>query len=119
MFEGFKKYSIKDGLTNSFNRRKFNLDIVNEINRAKRYQKNFSLLIIDIDWFKKYNDFHGNKKGDSILKKLVILLKNETQDSDNIYRFGGEEFAIFLPETWKKQAIELAERLRKSVEIED
>jgi len=118
LFERFKKLSIKDGLTNCFNRRKFNMDIVNEINRARRYKRVFSLLIIDIDWFKKYNDLHGHIKGDNVLRKLVKLFKNGSRDTDNVYRYGGEEFAIFLPETAKKEAIGLADRLRKTVEKE-
>jgi len=116
LFERFKELSIKDGLTNSFNRRKFNMDIVNEINRAKRYHRDLSLLMIDIDWFKKYNDYHGHTSGDNVLRELVRLIKKESRETDRLYRYGGEEFIIILPETGKLEAVDLANRLREGVQ---
>jgi len=116
LFERFKELSIKDGLTNSLNRRKFNMDIVNEIKRAKRYHRDLSLLMIDIDWFKKYNDFHGHTSGDSVLRELVRLIKKESRETDRLYRYGGEEFIIILPETGKLEAVGLANRLREEVQ---
>jgi diguanylate cyclase (GGDEF)-like protein len=72
--------------------------------------------MIDIDWFKKYNDFHGHTSGDNILKQLVEVIRKESRETDRLYRYGGEEFIIILPETGKLEAIKLANRLREKVE---
>jgi diguanylate cyclase (GGDEF)-like protein/PAS domain S-box-containing protein len=116
LFHQIEEISIRDGLTGCFNRRKFDTDIVDEISRAKRYHRDLSLLMIDIDWFKKYNDYHGHTSGDNVLRQLVKLIKKESRETDWLYRYGGEEFIMILPETGKLEAIELANRLREGVE---
>jgi diguanylate cyclase (GGDEF)-like protein len=108
-----KNLSVEDGLTGCFNRRKLDEDIDAEIIRARRYQKVFSVLMVDIDWFKKYNDFHGHGKGDELLKGLVNLFGQRLRAADTVYRYGGEEFFILLPETDKAQAFTVAEKLRE------
>jgi diguanylate cyclase (GGDEF)-like protein len=92
------------------------MDIIEELIRAKRYRRNLSLLMIDIDWFKKYNDFHGHTNGDNVLRQLVKLINKESRETDRLYRYGGEEFILILPETGKLEAIKLANRLREKVE---
>jgi|LDZT01.1.fsa_nt_gi diguanylate cyclase (GGDEF)-like protein/PAS domain S-box-containing protein len=116
LYYRIEEISIRDGLTGCFNRRKFDMNIIDEVNRAKRYQRDLSLLMIDIDWFKKYNDFHGHTNGDNILRQLVKLINKESRETDRLYRYGGEEFVIILPETEKLEAVEFANRLREKVE---
>jgi len=110
--------SITDSLAGCYNRRKLDIDIVAEISRAKQTKKPVSLLMVDIDWFKSYNDFHGHPLGDELLKKLVRLLSKNVRASDHIYRYGGEEFALLLPGAGKVQAVYVASRLRDIVESE-
>ena len=110
--------SIKDGLTGCYNRRKFDLDIVAECAHARQNRKQLSILMIDIDWFKKYNDFHGHPKGDELLKKLVNLLLVNLRPSDKVYRYGGEEFVVLLSEAGKVRAAYTAARLRALIEKE-
>ena len=107
--------SIKDGLTGCYNRRKFDIDIVAEVANAKQSNKPISLLMADIDWFKQYNDFHGHPKGDELLRKLVQVLKVNVRPADRVYRYGGEEFAIVLPDTGKVKAVYAATRLRELI----
>jgi len=107
--------AITDGLTGSYNRRKLKEDLKEEIERAERYDNNLSVLMIDIDWFKEYNDFHGHQKGDKLLIRLVRTLSYNIRFTDKLYRYGGEEFVVLLPETDEREAEEVAEKLRKKV----
>lgn len=118
LFAQVMDISIKDGLTGCYNRRKFDLDIVAEFAYARQHKKPLSLLMADIDWFKKYNDFHGHPKGDELLKKLVRLLTKNIRPLDRVYRYGGEEFVILLMETGKVKAAYTAARLRYLIEKE-
>jgi diguanylate cyclase (GGDEF)-like protein len=110
--------AITDDLTGAYNRRKLKEDLREEIERAERYNNNLSILMIDIDWFKEYNDFHGHQKGDELLIKLVKILSYNIRFTDKLYRYGGEEFVVLLPETTEVQAKEVAEKLLKKVEEE-
>ena len=105
--------TITDPLTGLFNRRYFDERLQQEFSRASRYRRHFSLVIIDIDGFKQANDFHGHAFGDEMLVKASKLFLEVLRDEDTIYRYGGDEFAMILPETPKEGAIELAERLRR------
>ncbi len=109
--------SITDELTGSFNRRKLKHDLKEELSRAERYNNCLSILMLDIDWFKKYNDFHGHQKGDALLVELVDVLGRNLRVNDKLYRYGGEEFVVLLPETDEEQAIRVAEKIRSKVEI--
>jgi diguanylate cyclase (GGDEF)-like protein len=111
--------SIRDGLTGCFNRKKFDLDLQVELASARQEKSEVSLLMIDVDWFKKYNDFHGHPKGDELLKKVVGLLKSHTRPYDRTYRYGGEEFAVLLFNTIKENAVIVANRLQKTIEQEE
>jgi len=107
--------SIRDELTGCFNRRKFDVDIVADIANAKQYGKPLCFLMADIDWFKKYNDFYGHPKGDVLLKRISNMLVSNMRPLDRAYRYGGEEFAILLPDTDKERASHVAKRLRQTV----
>jgi diguanylate cyclase (GGDEF)-like protein len=74
--------------------------------------------MIDIDYFKNYNDFHGHQKGDELLRKIAELLRKNLRAIDKVYRYGGEEFIVLLPEVDKEGALACAERLRRKVEQE-
>ncbi len=87
-----------------------------ELNRAVRYKNPLSIFMMDIDFFKRVNDAHGHKVGDIALKKLADICMQTLREVDVVGRLGGEEFAILLPETGKDEAIDAAERLRRSIE---
>ncbi|MBP9490015.1 MAG: cache domain-containing protein [Aliarcobacter sp.] len=115
-----KKYieqqSITDDLTQLFNRRFFNIKFIEEINRAKRENNYFSFLIMDIDYFKEYNDNYGHQKGDLALERVSNLLKKKaTRASDFAFRLGGEEFGI-ITTLDKEKAIEFANLIKNEVE---
>jgi len=108
----------RDELTGCFNRRQFDADIVADIASAKKYEEQLSLLVVDIDWFKKYNDFHGYPKGDTLLKKVADVVASNIRAYHRIYRYGGEEFAILMADTDKDKALSVARRLQKTIEQE-
>jgi len=112
LFAQVKDIAIRDGLTGCFNRRKFDVDIVVGLAEAKQQDRQLSLLMLDIDYFKKYNDQYGHHKGDELLRQLVSILSLNTRPGDTIYRYGGEEFAILLKTASNKIATRVAERLR-------
>jgi diguanylate cyclase (GGDEF)-like protein len=107
--------AVRDGLTGLFNRRYFNELIMVEVNRLKRSPAALSLLMLDIDNFKNYNDSQGHPAGDVLLKDAAKVFKNSVRPSDVICRYGGEEFIIILPQTDKIAAKIVAERLRVQV----
>ncbi|MEW6261851.1 MAG: diguanylate cyclase [Thermodesulfobacteriota bacterium] len=110
-----KELAIKDGLTDLFNRRHFLELARQEIERARRYEKNFSLIILDVDHFKEINDRHGHDAGDEVLKALARVSRRILRRVDVIGRLGGEEFAVAMPETDRDQAGRTAERLRLAI----
>jgi diguanylate cyclase (GGDEF)-like protein len=117
-YEQIKKLTVIDELTGVFNRRKFDIDLRDAFNEAIRYIKSLSLLMIDIDYFKKYNDLHGHQMGDIVLKKIGRVFIANKRLTDRIYRYGGEEFSIICSETNKENARIFAERLLEFVEQE-
>jgi len=111
--------SLIDGLIQIPNRRAFDKQIVNEWNRALREKVNLSFLMIDIDFFKNYNDTYGHLQGDELLKVAgAVFKRNLKRSADFVARFGGEEFGVLLYGTNSYQASVIAERIRKSVEEE-
>lgn len=108
-----------DTLTQIGNRLAFNGQIVREIDRAMRYGTTFSLLMFDVDFFKKINDVYGHDVGDKVLIGLAALVQDYLRGSDGFYRIGGEEFMVLMPETNGKAACILAERLRNRVELQE
>ncbi len=108
----YAQLAVIDGLTGLYNRRYFNEVMLMEFARLKRFASNLSLLMIDIDNFKNYNDTNGHPAGDELLRKLSKLLKASMREVDMVCRYGGEEFVVILPQTDKKGAQIVAERLR-------
>jgi diguanylate cyclase (GGDEF)-like protein len=108
--------SHTDPLTNLNNRRYMMEVLEKEIDRSQRTRAYLSLIMIDIDHFKNINDTYGHQKGDAVLQDLAILLKDHLRQYDTAARFGGEEFALILPETGLDEARQVAERLRQATE---
>ncbi len=113
--EELKRLAIYDGLTGLYNYRQFQEAISFEISRCTRYKQMFSLVIMDIDNFKVYNDANGHPAGDALLKLLAEVLLRRLRKSDMIARYGGEEFICILPATDKSNAFHLAEHLRQLI----
>jgi len=111
--------SITDPLTKIFNRLKFNDELEKNLNYVKRYKENLSIIMFDIDHFKKVNDFYGHDIGDEVLKILTNLIKMNIRKTDVFARWGGEEFILLVPKTNVEIAFELAEKLRKLIEKTD
>lgn len=109
--------SITDALTGLYNRRHFNERYAAEFMRAARYQRPLSVLLIDIDHFKKFNDEHGHLVGDKVLKLTAKVLDESIRKADILARFGGEEFVLVLPEIDKEHARTVAEKLRRAIEL--
>lgn len=110
-----KELSIKDSLTNLYNRR-YTLNVLeSEFNRAKRYKNSLSCLMIDIDYFKKINDVYGHHFGDRVLVHFSSFLLKMTRSADIVSRHGGEEFLVVLPDVHIHGAKDFAERLRETV----
>lgn len=109
----FKNLSITDDLTRLYNSRYFYKRLKEEINRFIRYKEPFSLLLIDIDDFKKINDRYGHLQGDIILKKAGSAIQDCLRSTDSAYRYGGEEFTIILPVTGIEGALIVANRIRE------
>ncbi len=107
--------AITDSLTKLFIRRHFDYLLDAEIKRSARYKHHISLLMMDIDNFKSINDTYGHQVGDETLKKIAEAIKQTIRKIDMPCRYGGEEFALILPETHKKHAKKISERLRKNI----
>lgn len=116
MYERMKELAIIDELTGIYNRRFFYLAANKEIDRAVRYHKSLSLILIDIDHYKDVNDHFGHIAGDKVLQRLTQVIQKELRESDIFSRYGGEEFLILLANAEIKDAVAVAERLREKVE---
>lgn len=113
-----EQLAVTDTLTETYNRRKFDETIIQEHHRAKQEQAPFSLIMLDIDHFKKVNDKYGHSVGDLVLKQLSQLIRGLIRQGDLLIRWGGEEFLILLPTTLIEEAGPFAERIRVEVEQE-
>lgn len=116
LYDEIKLLAITDGLTGLYNHRHFRERLKDEFTRASRYSRPLSVVMIDIDSFKRYNDANGHPMGDMLLRTLADILKSGIRNSDMVARYGGEEFVVILSETHEDSAVKTAERLRLSVE---
>jgi diguanylate cyclase (GGDEF)-like protein len=110
-----KELAHRDGLTGLYNHRFFQESLESELRRAERYKRPFSLLFIDLDYFKIYNDAHGHLSGNKLLTELSDLLRSYFRKTDVVCRFGGDEFVVILPEASKKQTRMKAAKLHEQV----
>lgn len=116
LYERTVVLSNSDSLTGLWHHGYFQYLLGEEIKKAAREKQSFTMLMIDIDNFKHFNDINGHQSGDAILRRISAIFNDVSRKIDIIARYGGEEFAIILPYTKKEEALVLAERLRKSVE---
>ena len=112
MEKQLRELTITDDLTKLYNMRHFYTQLQLEMDRALRYKSSLSLLLLDVDRFKQYNDTYGHLEGDQILVKLGEVIRECLRKSDTAYRYGGDEFMILLPETRANEASKVAERIR-------
>lgn len=115
MYQRLEQMSQTDGLTGLYNRRHFQTLLHIEISRAKRFGRQVSLALIDIDHFKNYNDTLGHLAGDMLLRRFSRLLQDSVRCTDFVARYGGEEFCVILPEVGREGARSFCERLRKRI----
>ena len=115
IYQEVKDLSVKDGLTQLYNHSYFQRKLKDEIKRSKRYKNKLSMLIMDIDDFKHFNDTYGHQTGDEVLKVLSKTLKEQTRNVDTVARYGGEEFVIILPETDYEGLKIVADRLNEVI----
>jgi len=118
LHEKTAQLACTDGLTGLYNHRQFKKNFIDEVSRANRYNKTLSIILFDVDNFKKFNDTYGHPNGDIVLQEMATMLHELLRDCDTIYRYGGEEFVALLPETALPEAIRVAERIRIFVETE-
>ncbi|MGC2697988.1 MAG: diguanylate cyclase [Candidatus Angelobacter sp.] len=115
-FDRMKQLAYVDGLTGIHNRRYFEMRIVEELERASRFQGRMSVIMVDIDHFKRMNDEFGHLLGDEMLRAVSSILRQQLRKMDMVCRYGGDEFAIVVPETSGESAMRVAEKLRRQVE---
>ncbi|HYY96465.1 MAG TPA: sensor domain-containing diguanylate cyclase [Pyrinomonadaceae bacterium] len=116
LFQQVQQQALTDGLTGCFNRRFFEIQLERDLHLATRMRQPVSLILLDIDYFKRVNDAHGHDAGDAALRLLAGALREEVRGVDTAARYGGEEFAIILPQAGEEGALVVAERLRSRIE---
>jgi diguanylate cyclase (GGDEF)-like protein len=112
----YKRHASVDGLTGLFNRRRLDEVLPRYLARAERENEKISVLMVDVDYFKKFNDSFGHAAGDRVLYEVAKVLRDRCRPSDFVARFGGEEFTMVLPSAGASEAMVVAERLRTAVE---
>lgn len=109
------KPMLIDGLTKLFNHQYMKARLQEEISRARRYQRPLSILMLDLDFFKRLNDSFGHQAGDQVLQRVAMLIQNSIREGDIACRYGGEEITVILPETSLAEATVVAERIRSAI----
>ena len=115
LYRELERRSTYDGLTSVLNRAAFDARLTVEFQSTDRHKWPLSLLMVDIDFFKRVNDSHGHQTGDQVLQVLARLLNESVRPGDVVARYGGEEFVIIFPDTAEASAVAMAERLRKTI----
>lgn len=115
LHEQAKELSLRDHLTGLGNRRLMEIHFERAISLAHRYGKSLSLIMVDVDFFKKYNDTHGHPAGDAVLRRVASVIQQHLREADAAFRYGGEEFLLLLPETGMNTGLQAAEKLRLAV----
>ena len=118
MLKRLQDLAITDGLTGLYNSRYFYKQLDAEVDRSKRYHHPLTLLFMDIDRFKHYNDTYGHLEGDKVLARFGKVIKSCLRKMDTAYRYGGEEFTVILPETSKDEVMTVAKRIKDAIENE-
>lgn len=116
LIKSHRNMAMRDSLTGLYNRRFLEEAMSAQVSFAERYSQPLSLIMIDIDHFKRFNDLYGHKQGDDIMQKVSNILMDTARDSDIVSRYGGEEFVIILPNTTKEGGIKLSEKIRHAIE---
>jgi len=116
LYKELEIMALTDGVTGIYNHRAFQTRLEEEISRADRYNYSVSIVIIDLDFFKKINDTYGHLEGDNVLREIGVMLNRTVRKMDFVARYGGEEFSIVLPRTTKAVAQEISERIRRTFE---
>lgn len=116
LFEEINRLAVTDELTGLYNIRYLRRVMSEEVKRSIRYDRPLSFIMLDIDFFKIYNDQHGHPRGDEVLRILAGLLQQNTRDVDTVFRYGGEEFSVIIPEVGKQEAFRMAERIRRVIQ---
>ncbi|MCP4106494.1 MAG: diguanylate cyclase [Desulfobacteraceae bacterium] len=116
MIHELQRLAITDSLTKLFNSRHFYNQLETETKRSGRYNRPLALLLIDIDFFKNYNDTYGHIEGDKVLARFGRIVLSCLRKSDSAYRYGGEEFTVILPETNGIEAMHVARRIKSAIE---
>lgn len=119
MLKRLQDLAITDGLTRLYNSRYFYTQLDSEINRSRRYNHPLTLLFLDIDHFKHYNDTYGHLEGDKVLAGFGKVIKSCLRKMDTAYRYGGEEFTVILPETSRGEVMTVAERIKDAIKNEE
>ena len=118
MMQKLQKLAVTDGLTKLYNSRSFYSQLETEVDRFNRYRHPLTLLLLDLDHFKDYNDSYGHLEGDKVLVRFSQIIKSCLRANDTAYRYGGEEFTVILPETGGEEARTVAQRIRAALEAE-
>ncbi|HEY9062917.1 MAG TPA: diguanylate cyclase [Pseudobacteroides sp.] len=113
-----KRLAITDDLTDVFNQRHFNVSIIDEVEKADKKGTNLGLILIDVDNFKKYNDIYGHDKGDDVLKSTASLIKVAVGKDNLVFRYGGDEFAVLLPNSDQFNTTRVADDIRREFEVQ-
>lgn len=117
--EQLEDLAALDMLTGAYNRRKFEYFVSLEIEKKVKYGTSFSIIMFDLDNFKSINDTFGHKKGDNILQDITVLIKKTLRATDKLFRWGGDEFIIFLPDQTLKNALKVADKIRRAIRLYD
>jgi diguanylate cyclase (GGDEF)-like protein len=116
LYQQMERLATTDGLTELVNHRHFQEILSKEIERSRRYKRPLSLLLMDIDHFKSFNDTYGHPVGDLVLKEISACIRRSIRINDVAARYGGEEFTVIIPETAEQGALVTAERIRTTIE---